>query len=253
MATTDSLHTLPEDHLRFAAAPPVRWARDDEGLVLFDIRSGCYSSFNPVGAVVWLQVESGASTAEIIEHVRHEFADIDRATIDRDVRAILAHLMHKGLLTAGRNSDLPAPRSSTPTTARDSDPGFAGGHAGFCRTLIAFAFLVYIDLLMRLARFRRVYDTVRDTTTAHRRPDSETVGRTCRAMDKAALAYVKNAWCLQRSAACVCLLRRQGVPAELIIGVRTFPFEAHAWVELDGHVLNDNLGYVGRFLVLDRI
>ena len=50
------------------------------------------------------------------------------------------------------------------------------------------------------------------------------------------------------------MLRRDGgIPAELVLGVRTFPFEAHAWVELDGRVLNDDLDHVGRFLVLDRI
>jgi len=252
MTTADSLHAFPEDHLRFAIAPSVRSAQDDNGLVLFDLASGCYSSFNPVGALVWSQIEAGASTAEIIERVRHEFADMNRDIIDRDVRAIVAKLMREGLIMTPRH-DLPARQSSTPTPARDSIPDPADGHAGFFRTLVAFIFLVYIDLLMRLARFRRVYDTVRDTTTRHRHPDPKAVGRTCRAIDKAARSYIKRAWCLQRSAACVCLLRRQGASAELVLGVRTFPFAAHAWVELDGRVLNDSLEHVGRFLVLDRI
>ncbi len=253
MATADAFHTLPEDHFCFVIAPSVRFARDDDGLVLFDLCSGCYSSFNPVGGLVWSQIEAGASTAEIIERVRHEFADVGRETIERDVRAILAELMRGGLILAGRHGDISAPQSSAPTTARDSEPDFAGGQAGLFRTLFALVFLVYIDLLMRLTRFRRVYDTVRDTTTSQRSTDAKTLGRICRAMDKAARAYIKRAWCLQRSAACVCLLRRQGASAELVLGVRTFPFEAHAWVELDGRVLNDSLGYVGRFLVLDRI
>lgn len=253
MTTADRLHTLPEDHHRFAIAPSVRFARDDHGLVLFDLCSGCYSSFNLVGSLVWSQIEAQASTVEIVERVRHEFADMDREIIDHDVRAILAELLRDGLIRTGRKGEPSMPQSSTPTTARDSDPDFAEGPASFFRTLIALAFLIYIDLLMRLTRFRRVYDTVRGTNTNHRRADAQAVRQTCRAMNKATRAYIKHAWCLQRSAACVCLLRRQGVPAELVLGVRTFPFAAHAWVELDGRVLNDSLDYVEGFLVLDRI
>ena len=70
---------------------------------------------------------------------------------------------------------------------------------------------------------------------------------------RAAGAYFKRAWCLQRSAACVYLLRRRGFPANLVLGVRTFPFEAHAWAELRGKVLNDSENFVRRFLVLNRI
>ena len=47
--------------------------------------------------------------------------------------------------------------------------------------------------------------------------------------------------CLLESLALLWLLRRAGVAATLVLGVRTLmgPFEAHAWVEYDGLVLND--------------
>lgn len=35
------------------------------------------------------------------------------------------------------------------------------------------------------------------------------------------------------------LLRRRGVAAQWIFGVRTYPFEAHCWIEWQGRVLND--------------
>lgn len=35
------------------------------------------------------------------------------------------------------------------------------------------------------------------------------------------------------------ILRKRGVAAEWIFGVRTYPFEAHCWVEWQGRVLND--------------
>jgi len=47
--------------------------------------------------------------------------------------------------------------------------------------------------------------------------------------------------CLLESCALWYLLRRDGYPAELLLGARTLlgPLEAHAWVELAGTVLND--------------
>jgi hypothetical protein len=64
--------------------------------------------------------------------------------------------------------------------------------------------------------------------------------RICEAVDTAAAFYFKRAWCLQRSAAQACLLRTRGLPARLVIGVHRVPFLAHAWVELDGRVVNDD-------------
>jgi hypothetical protein len=45
--------------------------------------------------------------------------------------------------------------------------------------------------------------------------------------------------CLQRSAATTLLLRRYGKKAEMVIGAQFLPFKAHAWVEIDGAVVND--------------
>ena len=47
--------------------------------------------------------------------------------------------------------------------------------------------------------------------------------------------------CLPRSLAIYVLLTRQGVPATLRIGVKRFPFAAHAWVECLGEVLDDSM------------
>ncbi|MEU3602707.1 lasso peptide biosynthesis B2 protein [Streptomyces sp. NPDC006798] len=41
-------------------------------------------------------------------------------------------------------------------------------------------------------------------------------------------------WCLQRSIATALLCRVTGVWPEWVVGVRTEPFTAHAWVEVDG-------------------
>ncbi len=50
--------------------------------------------------------------------------------------------------------------------------------------------------------------------------------------------------CLPWSASLVKLLRHSGLGARLVIGVRTAPFSAHAWAQVDGVVLNDSLDRV---------
>jgi transglutaminase superfamily protein len=65
--------------------------------------------------------------------------------------------------------------------------------------------------------------------------------RTVRMVDIAARHLPWQPSCLPRSLVLWFLLRRQGVPAELRIGVRKSDrqLEAHAWVEVDQRVVND--------------
>ena len=72
------------------------------------------------------------------------------------------------------------------------------------------------------------------------------------AMDLACVFYPKSVFCLQRSAATILLLRRRGIPAELVIGAQLLPFRSHAWVELNGVVINDKPYMHDIYQVLER-
>jgi hypothetical protein len=71
----------------------------------------------------------------------------------------------------------------------------------------------------------------------------ETALRALRAVRSVELHGPTNPNCLERSMTLWWLLRRDGVDGELHIGARKDggKFEAHAWVELDGQVLNDGV------------
>jgi hypothetical protein len=60
--------------------------------------------------------------------------------------------------------------------------------------------------------------------------------------------------CLEQSLVLLWLLRRRGIPAELRIGARKEAnrFQAHAWVEFDGTVLNDAGAEHLHFVPFDR-
>ena len=59
------------------------------------------------------------------------------------------------------------------------------------------------------------------------------------AVSRASRYYPRSPACLQRSVALASMLRRRGIAADLQIGVQSLPFKSHAWVEVDGTVIND--------------
>ena len=74
----------------------------------------------------------------------------------------------------------------------------------------------------------------------------------CRAVSSAISFFPKRVRCLQRSAVTVRLLRNQGIPANLVVGYRPAPFFSHAWVEVEGRVVNDDTGYQRQLIILFR-
>jgi hypothetical protein len=76
---------------------------------------------------------------------------------------------------------------------------------------------------------------------------------TSRAMSIAMALYWKPVKCLQRSVVKARLLRRRGIPAELVIGYRPMPFFSHAWVEVQQRAIDDPQSYSRRLLILDRV
>lgn len=104
----------------------------------------------------------------------------------------------------------------------------------------------------RVAGFARMCAWLRRQPAAQRRSWAST-DEVVWSMEEACVWYVKRAACLQRSAVATWLLRRNGIAAQLVIGCRPLPFESHAWVEVDGHVVNDRPQYQRAFTVLDRL
>ena len=118
--------------------------------------------------------------------------------------------------------------------------------------LKAYLNLIQFDLCLARANFAALYDKVRNYPLAARAPDADAVERINSAIDMACIWYWKEALCLQRSAATACLLKKYGVPAQLVIGAQHMPFKAHAWVEVDGRVVNDKPYTPEIYAVLDR-
>jgi|ERR1051326_2268549 hypothetical protein len=116
----------------------------------------------------------------------------------------------------------------------------------------AYAQLIMFDLYLKRQTFRALYDKVRKYPVRSLSDGAPTTEQVCYAVDFACIWYWKEVLCLQRSAATTCLLRANGVHAQLVIGAQPLPFRAHAWVEVNGHVVNDKPYTSEIYGVLDR-
>lgn len=125
---------------------------------------------------------------------------------------------------------------------------------GFTAILImrAFAELIRADVELARGKFGLLYARVRSFRVREGCREPRTCEDICRAVDLACVFYFKEVRCLQRSAATTTLLRKNGISAEMVIGVRQCPFRAHAWVEVAGRTVNDKPYTPTMYAVLDR-
>jgi Transglutaminase-like superfamily len=118
--------------------------------------------------------------------------------------------------------------------------------------LRAYRNLFRFEFYLAWGNFAKLFQTVKACPIRTRVLDPSIAERICHAVDLASICYWKEVGCLQRSAATTCLLREYGVAARLVIGAKQLPFKAHAWVEVDGRVVNDKTYVPDIYAVLDR-
>jgi transglutaminase superfamily protein len=115
--------------------------------------------------------------------------------------------------------------------------------------LRALIFLPITEIGLRVMGFRRFKKMVENLLLRERRSRTsesvtpyEMVAKITRAVRSAELHGPGTPNCLERSMVLWWMLRSGGIEGELHIGARKngLRFEAHAWVELDGKVLNDS-------------
>jgi Transglutaminase-like superfamily len=118
--------------------------------------------------------------------------------------------------------------------------------------LKAYLTLILFDVYVARGNFSALHDKVRRCPVAKMAPPPDAVERICAAIDMACIWYWKTVLCLQRSSATACLLKQYGVCAQMVIGAQQLPFKAHAWVEVDGKVVNDKPYMKEIYAVLER-
>jgi hypothetical protein len=121
--------------------------------------------------------------------------------------------------------------------------------------LVAFTGLALSDLTLRFRGYQPLRRWLSTRAVKHRvhAVIQDEAAVVLAAVQRAAVYYPKKAMCLQRSIVVTWLLRRRGVSAQMVIGIRHTPFYAHAWVEVDGVVVNDRPSVKQSYPELERI
>jgi len=117
----------------------------------------------------------------------------------------------------------------------------------------AMAGLAAFDVLGLGRDFAKMRQFVKKFKRAQCRPAPNVAELVCNAVNRACVWYPKRVLCLQRSAVTTCLLRLYGVPARMVMGAQSTPFQAHAWTEVDGSVVNERREVEKVYAVLERI
>ena len=114
-----------------------------------------------------------------------------------------------------------------------------------------FGMLVY-DILNNCRPFKALHSTVKQWRVANKPVHQDTIERVCTAVNYACVWYPKRALCLQRSFVTTYLLRKQGVPAQMVLGAQRLPFKAHAWVEVNHRAVNERSDVQATYGVWER-
>lgn len=125
--------------------------------------------------------------------------------------------------------------------------------SGLWRSLMTLS-LVRLSLVLfglgRTVRVIRRLDRGRAACAAH---DVATARGVEASVAKAAALFPGRALCLEQSLTLYTLLRRSSVAARLRLGVQSYPFAAHAWVEADGEPLNDIAEHIAFYVSLEDL
>jgi hypothetical protein len=120
------------------------------------------------------------------------------------------------------------------------------------RTVESWLLLLYFDCVMHFRGFERLHTVVKRKKVCSTGAHKEECAELCRAVDLACVFYFKRVLCLQRSSTTTILLRRHGYRAEMVVGAQLLPAQFHAWVEVDGCIVNDKPYVTDTFSVLER-
>ena len=254
-----------------------------DGSIVLSIAEDRVCKLNGVGALTWMVLEdipASLTLDEIVCALEQQFDainaegellyDVSHDQLRADTARFLKNMVSMNLLQVTQDSrgqefysiqdDVTATTSATNSPSLDSKqnpaPDFTGENISLTKreTLSAFVGLLAFDLLLKLAGFQALIKKVESWPTAEPRTTDRAICQRVRGMvDRAQMYYPKKAMCLQHSAVVTCLLRRRGVPAEMVLAAQEFPPKAHAWAEVAGEVVNDKDSVRNEYLVLRRV
>jgi hypothetical protein len=257
-----------------------RVRKHKDGSVLLSIAEDRICKLNGVGALTWMVLEDipvSLSLDEIVCALEQRFEainaegelryEVPHEQLRDDTSRFLKKMVSMRLLRVSQNSaglefyliheDVSGTTTSPEAPVHTStarDDVLEDFSLSWRETLGAFVGLLTFDVLLKCAGFQYLIKKVESWPTAEPHSTDREICRRVRAMvDRAQMYYPKKAMCLQHSAVVTCLLRRRGVPAEMVLAAQEFPPKAHAWAEVLNEVVSDSPGVKMKYRELRRL
>lgn len=224
-----------DNNARYVIAPGVKTAAHETGFALLHIGTGGVHLCNGSVAALWRNVIAGYSFSEMARNISLDFS-ISEQRAREDVQTFIEDLLRRRLILREK----PVRRRVGPAW------------------LVAKALwkLTVYDLKVLLSGFRSIHRALeRQNFAAPVSPPTQRkiIEHVTHAVALASTLYWRPVQCLHRSVVLARMLRALGIPAQLVIGYRLSPFFSHAWVEVNGRVVNDSLVLPQHLMVLHRV
>lgn len=103
--------------------------------------------------------------------------------------------------------------------------------------------LIRVHYIMKRSNMKGLLALISSNARQNRhlkKPTMQKSNKLAAAIDAATLLYPKKTFCLAWAVTYVCMSLKNGRQAQLVIGVQTNPFYAHAWAESGGNVIHDD-------------
>lgn len=218
---------------QWRVADHVRAVAVENLVVILDLRDGEYLLLDRSDAALWTKLIDGSASAD-------ERACSGRIDAEQD------------FLEACRQSGLIVPAA---TVVVDSE-ALPSAPARPANAFQAWRCLLSAHRRIRRMEFAGLYAQCRTiAATRHHGwiSDLQHAVRCFRRAENFAPSRKGQKDCLPRSLALFGYLRSAGFRVEHVIGVRAYPFAAHAWVELNGRPVLDQDAYLEQFTVIARL
>lgn len=256
--TTPALPSITASSLQIAPGICFSPATAD-GCIVLNVERGTVLSLNETGARMFAKLIAGRCSTrnEFLDLVCSDFQGVKSIRVETAVDSLLSQLVNKGVLQT-RQSKVSQWAWSLRSgfgriVARSANVAVKPLLIIRADAIAAFLLLAAADAILSMAGFHSLYQAVNAwSIKANGLGGPQLITRLRFAAEQACTWYPKQALCLQRSVVLTWILRSCGVKGEMVIGVHKMPFYGHAWVELEGKVLNDDANVQNFFQLVSR-
>ncbi|MEK6320954.1 MAG: lasso peptide biosynthesis B2 protein [Acidobacteriota bacterium] len=225
--------------------PQVSSKRVNGQTVVLDLESGRYFGLDAIGSQIWAHLVEGVSLGEIVDLLAQQYGE-GKKKMWEDVTKFVDELQMNGLVEIDKKA-AESPSSGPVENYRPSRLRRA------FQFIQAYAFLLFIDLGLRLVSLKKLCGFFSRKARSGRVVPADEVRRMTLIPLAVLRWYRPGIACLHRAVTTYCFLRWRGIPVELCLGVRTYPFASHSWVEYEGEVLDDVSAVKQWYQLLTRI